>query len=496
MKKSILLTAFLGICISASFAQNDVDALRYSQTPNLGTTARSIGLGGAIGALGADPSAVLTNPAGLAQHKGDAFSISAGTQTLRNRSNFGDGVTRSNNAFKAEIPNLSIVWTDRKMDRGNPRKTGWVNTNIQVGYNKVADYDRVMSFTRDKAQSSLTDYIANSLSGANAANLEANDEQLDQGFYYFENMFWHSYLIDSVTNGEYYAYYDPAAGGIGQDGQIVKKGRMNEFNFAFAANYEHKVYFGATINVNSVNYEERSMFSEEDNDLTLGNWDYYEFTRNLKTTGYGFNGRLGVLFRPNDNIRVGGTIHTPTKFMLSDNYSDELYVLQDDGHVDDLRTVDKEFSYSVTTPAKYGVQAAYIFGKNGFVSGEVVALDYSLMSISSDDDLFLGTNEVIVNKYRNTMNLKLGGEYAINSFRMRGGFASIGNPLQTSGDFSRKILSGGFGFHEHNWAFDIGLSKDLTTDTYVPYTIAGVAPASVSSQVTGTRLMLTITNKF
>ena len=89
--------------------------------------------------------------------------------------------------------------------------------------------------------------------------------------------------------------------------------------------------------------------------------------------------------------------------MLSYNYSDELYVLQDDGHVDDLRTVDKEFSYSVTTPAKYGVQAAYIFGKNGFVSGEVVALDYSLMSISSDDDLFLGTNEVIVNKYRNTM---------------------------------------------------------------------------------------------
>jgi len=320
-----------GLLIGKVEAQSDVDALRYSLTPTLGSTARSLSLGGASGALGADQSAVLSNPAGLAQFKSSSFNISVGTNTLKNQSTYLGGNNKTSNLFVPEFSSVNVVWTDRKTKRGNPVKTGWVNTNFQVGYNRIANFNRNVSYAGENSQNSYTDYIADYVQGLDVSALDANDEQLSQGFYYFDNMFWYGYLIDSASNGDYFANYDPANAGITQKGQIINRGGMGEYNMAFAANYEHKVYFGASLNVASVNYSEKNTFSEIDNQLTTGNWSSFDFRRNLETSGYGVSGRFGVVFRPNNNIRLGGTIHTPTKLNFTDEYSDNLYVLYDDG---------------------------------------------------------------------------------------------------------------------------------------------------------------------
>ncbi|MDB4107385.1 outer membrane protein transport protein [Bacteroidia bacterium] len=498
MKNSLILLAIFGMIIIGKVeAQSEVDALRFSLTPSLGTTARALGLGGAIGALGADQSAVLSNPAGLAQYKNNSFNISVGTVKGRNQATYLDGANKTANSYVPELPSINVVWTKRKMVRGNPSKTGWVNTNFQVGYNRLADFNRNTSYKGANSKNSYTDYVADYVQGLDVSALDANDEQLEQGFYYYDNMFWYAYLIDSLSNGNYYANYDAAApGGISQNGQIIKKGGMGEYNTAFAANYEHKVYFGASLNVNRVNYSEKNTFSETDNALTTGNWNSFDFTRNLETKGYGFSGRLGVIFRPNSNFRIGATIQTPTKLMLNDAYSDELYVLEDDGLVTDVRTIDKEFIYTVTTPGKYGLQGAYIFGKRGLISAEIESVDYSAMNLSSSDNLFDDTNDEIVDKYQNATNIKIGGEYVLNSFRLRAGFASVGNPLANEGDYSRNILSGGFGIQEKNWAFDFGMARDFTSDVYVPYTITGVESVGVENTLSSTKLMITITNKF
>jgi len=497
MRKIWILMAFFGLTVTQVEGQSGVDALRYSLTPNNGTTARSLGLGGAIGAIGADQSVVLSNPAGLAQFRTNSFNFSLSTNSLKNKSIFEGGNENVNNQFLMQIPSVNVVWTNRKMIKGNPVKTGWVNTNFQIGYNRVADYNRNMSFRRNGSQSSLTDYVADYVGGLDPSELEANTEQLDRGFYFFENMFWHTYLIDSLGDRNYYANYDPEApGGITQNGQILREGGKGEYHAAFAANYEHKVYFGASINVNQVNNTEKNSFAEEDNAITQNNWSSYRFTRNLETRGFGFGGRLGVVFRPNDNLRLGGTLHTPTVLNLTDEYFDELYVTQDDRFTDDHRTIDKEYSYTVTTPARYGLQGAYIFGKKGLISAEIEAIDYSTMNIQSDDDLFEDVNAEIANQYRNTANVKIGGEYVINAFRLRAGFISIGNPMANTEDYNRNIISGGFGIQERNWAFDIGISRDMTSDVNIPYDVQGIERPVVNSDFAGTRLMLTLTSKF
>ena len=65
-----------GGCTTA-FAQNEEDALRYSQqmSPSSG---RSWGMGGAMGALGADVSSFFTNPAGVGMYKRGGAEISFG----------------------------------------------------------------------------------------------------------------------------------------------------------------------------------------------------------------------------------------------------------------------------------------------------------------------------------------------------------------------------------------------------------------------------------
>lgn len=496
MKKLIVFTTIMASLCTSLWAQSDVDALRYSFISPNGNSARGLSLGGAIGALGADPSALQSNPAGLAQYKSGSFNITLGSISLKNQSQYLNGSTQTNNLFKPIMPGLNLVFTNRKMQRGEPAKQGWVNTNFQFGWNKTADFNRNISYTGTNSQNSFTDYVADYVQGLSANSLAANDEQLTQGFYYFENMFWQAYLIDTIRDGEYYAYYDNDFTNMAQNGQVITKGGMNEFNAAFAANYEHKVYFGFGLNVNRVRYTEKNTFAERDNPVTQFNWDSYNFTRNLETNGTGVSGRLGVIFRPNNNVRAGATIHTPTVLSLTDNYYDELYVLNDDNTIHDLRTIDKEFSYTVTTPLKYGFQAAYIFDKQGFVSAELETVDYSTMALSSDNFLFAATNQSITNKYQNAVNVKLGGEYAYESFRFRGGYARMGNPIKDSDGYADNRISVGMGVQEKDWAFDFGVVKSFTQDSYVPYKVTGASANAVNSNTNGTMLVLTLTSKF
>ena len=498
MKKIIVIAAIMGMVCPNLFAQSDIDALRYSLTDPTGSTARSLGLGGSVGAVGADPSTILSNPAGLAQFKTNVFNFSIGSINGKNQADYLDGPTKTTNIFKPILPSVNLVFTERKMTRGEPAKTGWVNHNFSIGWNKTADFNRTISYKGTNRNSSFTDQVAAYANGVPASVLEDNDEPLINGFAYYEDMFWYSYLIDSFSDGNYYANYDNLSPNISQSGVVTSKGGMNEFNLAFAANYEHKVYFGFGLNIHSVRYSEKNVFSEVDNPTTTDNWKEFDFTRNLETSGIGYSGRFGMIFRPNNNVRIGGTIHTPTGLTLTDKYDDELSVIFDDASLspDNLKTIDKEHVYTITTPMKYGVQAAYIFGKKGLISAEIETIDYSTMSLSDDDDSYDLINEKIADTYQNTMNMKIGGEYVFDAFRVRGGFASIGNPLANSSDFSRKIITAGIGIQEKSWGFDFGISKDLQSDIYVPYEVSGLNPGAVESKFNSTRLVLTLTSKF
>lgn len=74
--KNIILLIFISFSINIH-AQTISDALRYSNL-EVGGTARTVGVGGGIGALGADYSVLSTNPAGIAAFRTNEFVITPG----------------------------------------------------------------------------------------------------------------------------------------------------------------------------------------------------------------------------------------------------------------------------------------------------------------------------------------------------------------------------------------------------------------------------------
>jgi hypothetical protein len=74
MKKYIFISGMGLFCAFSSLAQNDVDAMRYSQL-TFGGTARFASMAGSMGALGGDISTLSFNPAGIALFRKTELSI-------------------------------------------------------------------------------------------------------------------------------------------------------------------------------------------------------------------------------------------------------------------------------------------------------------------------------------------------------------------------------------------------------------------------------------
>jgi long-subunit fatty acid transport protein len=208
------------------------------------------------------------------------------------------------------------------------------------------------------------------------------------------------------------------------------------------------------------------------------------------------SGRLGLLIKPNDNFRLGLSVTTPTFLELTDEYYDELFVVYDNGGSEDLRTIDKQFTYMVNTPARLGIQGAYIFGKRGLLSAEIEQVNYSTMSISSETYGFESENQRIANKYQSATNLKVGGELAFDAFRIRAGYANLSSPFTgNSHTYRQHFLTAGFGIHEQRMSFDLAVIKQLGEEDNYHYTINEISSGPVKSSLNSTKIALTLAFK-
>ena len=150
MKRIFILVIITGY-YSFAFGQNTADALRYS-TQNVVGTARTVGVGGGIGALGADFSVLSTNPAGLAIYRTSEFIFTPAFHVASTASTL-DGIdteTYTENKNKFNLSNVGIIFNAR------PRSANWKTFNIGIGLNRLANYNRTYFFD-GKTEGSYTD---------------------------------------------------------------------------------------------------------------------------------------------------------------------------------------------------------------------------------------------------------------------------------------------------------------------------------------------------
>ncbi len=500
MKKLIITSSMVILCLPL-FAQNDMDAIRYTNK-KFGSTAKSMSIAGAVGALGADISSASVNPAGLAQFKKGEFSFSLGLLNAKNTTTY-LGNTISDHAFKMNIPNVGLVFANKTASKKNER--GWKNYTVAINMARIADFNRIVNFSGVNNHTSLMDYFAERANGLSISQIRATNAEIDDNeFSSKTTMAWEAYLFDSVGNKQYAANASPIFHAINQKGVLQQSGGMNEYNFSMAGNYSDVVYLGATLCYTSLNFDEARTHNETNDPLNVSKSAMADFTysENLKTTGGGFSGRLGIVVKAHEYLRLGAAIQTPQVLNLDDAYDFGLAASLRNGLAYDFKSKQGQYAYRLQTPARYTLSATGIVGKQGFISADIENVDYSAMRLRSTDgsNAMEIANDEIRGKYSDAINFRVGGEWVKDEFRLRGGYANYASPFIKSqnSNLHSKYITGGLGIKDKAWALDLGFVHCLTNDVFQPYVLNdNTRPQAIANNAfTSNSMVITFTSRF
>lgn len=451
MKKYISLVVVALATTGFSYAQVILptyagDALRFSQT-NYGSSARFKGMGNAQIGVGGDISSLGGNPAGLGLFTKSEFTLTPEFNSTTLNSTYLGNQTK---ADKSQI-NLNQIGAAFYMPifkpKGQDPNKGLVSAVFGIGYSRNNDYGLEAAFGGNNSQSSVY------------------------------NMFDGD---DSFTFGNR------------QDGSVMRSGSVSEFNIAGALNISNQVYIGASLGLVS---------SRLINDMSLyesGTTENYSigYFQNQETKGSGINGRIGVIFRPVPEFRIGANLQTPTWFTIDDTFS-----YSTDNDEIEARTYD--FSYDLRTPLKGSLGASYVIGGRALISADVDYVDYSSIRLTSSDgndvsDINDNNNE-IKNNYQGAVNYRIGAEIKVtDALSLRGGYGVNGSAFKDDKDeeFATKFYSGGIGYRTGGYYVDLAYQRANTLSTFSPYLLNDYNEPVAESKNSKNNIFLTIGFRF
>ncbi len=502
MRKTIFFFSLFFLALTAT-AQTPADALRYAQTAVTGT-ARTAGIGGGIGALGADFSVLSTNPAGLASYRRSEFVLTPGffgsdiEATLQSDAVSNPLMTQNDSKFL--LNNIGVVVTSQ------PIASKWKTFNIGIGLNQLVNFNRQLSFD-GRSVGTIVDRFEEQANGSGFSDFESG-----LAFDAFA-------LYDADGDGFFESDFTGFPDALIQKEQIVlEEGSINELVFSIAGNYNEKLMVGATLGLpflsftQNKTYQEIDPFSDANPDGDIPFFDELTYIEDLRTTGVGINLKLGLIYRLSQAVRLGAAVHTPTAYNLEDNFTTSFrYVYLDndeDGNpvVNDntANSPDGLFDYKYNTPWRFIGSAGFIFGKNGFVSADVEYVNFggSSFNLTSDSDnpedaaFEEELNGQITDQFQSALNVRVGGELALSIFRLRAGLGLLGAPEAFGDTDFLYNYSLGAGFRFQNFFLDGAYTLQQADNTYVPYFTTDAPQQAVSTTTYDSRVLLTLGFKF
>lgn len=477
-RQTFIKSTLIGLMIFAAIqamGQNENDALRYGRYYYTGT-ARYASMGGAFGAIGADISTAAHNPAGLGLFRKNQITLTPGVSVNSTKSVFA-GETRTDSRSTFNLANLGFLFSSKLGKGRNTPSTGWQYLNVGLSYTKTSDLNKQSLARGINTESSLLDvFVANTNSG----NISP----------FYESLAIQSQLlVTDTTTGEYYAFNSPwpKAGKI-QRHEIEGKGSMGDVSFALAANYANTLYIGASFNINVLDYRQTSFYSEEDAGDSIPEFKNFTMKEYFRTRGSGISGKFGLIYRPADFVRLGVSIHTPTLFTLTDNFTTDITANFDGGATGQGLSELGSYKYKYTNPFRVQVSTAFILGKYALIGLEYEFVNYKgpkFVEASGSANYFQDVNDRIKNNYRGGHIVKAGAELKLDPFALRAGVNYATNPYHNQVNSSSVWgVSGGAGFRSVSTGFFVDLAYTLfvTKEMYWMYDPALVSAVNTSQQ--------------
>lgn len=456
MKK--LLSSILIISLfCTTIAQGDYEAFRFSQIEYQGT-ARYMGAGGAFSATGGEFSALNVNPAAIGLYKRHEATFTPFSLAFTNNSSSYYGNTSSTMKAKYTVPQCGLVISN------HIENSNWNYWHFGFGYNRIMDYNNTF-----RANGIVSNSIVNTiLPHANGTPYSALTGDA--------SLAWSTWLIDTIpgTNNLYYSPFENAK--LGHDAVVKTSGAMDEISFSFGGNYSDKLFVGATIGVPVLDYKEVISYAETASDEVTLSHGIRSFQTNStqQNSGGGVNLKLGLIYQPVNFLRVGASFQTPTYFWrIRDSYNRNMISYYTNGNNSDTWSYDNGYRFSLTTPLKFNVSAAFLIKKRAFISAEYDFIDYSMSKLYADDYAFDTENQAIDNKFGICHTVKLGAEINVTSkFLLRAGYNYKTSPYKnfaSSFNGSAHYGSVGFGIRTKYVFFDMAYVMKYGKDSFWLY---------------------------
>ncbi len=461
MKKLFIITALILFNFSV-FAQTADDALRFSQN-FYESTARSMAMGGAFGALGADLSTAATNPAGMGLFRTDYYSISPEINIRNTSSSYNSTLSTDSKS----IFNLSSFGYVNAIRLGPESGKSWKFMQFSFGMNRLNNFNTSLDMQGANSKNSRLDVYLENADGVNYEDI-ANDK--NKAYSFDLNPAWQLYLIDTVP-GYHDWYYSPVPfGGTFQRERLQTKGSINEWYFSFSANYNNFLFLGATIGIDALSYSSTSSYSENDVADTIPYFKSWKFNQNLETKGSGMNIKIGLIIQPVKWLRVGVAYHSPTWYF---NMRDSWYTttFANLGWTNgNTSSPTGNYQYQLNTPMKFLADAGLIIANRGSISFEYEYLNYAKAKFKSSNYNYLTENGNIQKYFHSTNNFRLGTEWRLGITDIRAGYAVYGSPYARNlNDGMRQSFSGGLGVHISRLTIDVAYVYSKMNKDYYFY---------------------------
>lgn len=483
MKKKIIfgLMAMAAITANAQETYENANLMK----PELTGTARYIGMGGAMEALGADISTISTNPAGIGLFRSSSVNLSFGLTSQQDATTYGSdhktvpsfdqaGFVYSMRTNSRSFLNFAFNYSKSRNFNQILNAAGRLNGASQnkLTYNKFVGNDDFIYM--DKDGTLLSDYIQFS--------------QLD--YLYANNI---NYEEDAEGNGTFYGY-----DGDAYDMYRAQSGYIGRYDFNISGNVNNRFYWGLTVGVQDVHYNGFSDYIE-----SLGN-SKIEVMDERKITGSGVDIKAGVIFRPVEEspFRIGLSVSTPTWYKLTTSNYTSMSLL--DGNVSQNLydpDINEAYEFKLYTPWKFGASLGHTVGNNLALGLSYEYADYSTADTrvidgydyygNEDSYSEYATNQHTKNTLKGVSTLKLGAEFKPDpSLAVRLGFNyvspmydkngikdgtldSYGVFYQSQSDFTNwedtYRVTAGLGYNIDKFSIDLAYQYSATNGKFSPF---------------------------
>lgn len=427
MIKRISVVAFLSL--GAMYFAQDVSLIKntadvYSNS-NFGGTAKFNSMAGSMGALGGDLSAISINPAGTGVFITGDVAATLAIQTNKNSSSlFGK-------SFESSYTKTNLGQVGGVVSFETNSNSPWKFINLAFNYNSK----NIDDYVQTPGNANIKDAIQYTDSNNNIVN---------------DNLVYSGHAYDRV-------------------------GTTSNLNVSLGGNYDNRIYIGAGLNFKSADLDQSDFFQLQLQNKGENAYYQKQYTPYSETSN-GFSASVGVIGKLNNNIRLGVALETPTFWTINRTYTEYSF-----NNNNDVVSEVFDESRNFTSPMKITLSGAVVASKNLAVN-----IDYTLgitkPKYKEEGSAEKQLNNYLSSDYKNTSDLRIGAEYRIGGFRLRGGYGYEFNPFKASSlpalnsngtpdSYSlstpyvgkRQTLAGGLGYDFKSFYVDAGIQNITST---------------------------------